>query len=974
MLHSILTPSILNALLSVIGIDQLPALETAITLDFDFSARRCLLAATSPSSTLSSNPFIPRVSLGARLETRRGLKSSVSDVERLSNWVSEVNPATAAASSVLGKLCRLLCAGVDSLYTPAVVAAHIARSAATLELPEELCTLIISFGSSLPQCGHKNLFDDKLTLTLDSAFFNRFLSPLRLIKTVLPLLSTLGHSLPLLSIPRIPLSLSTHFYRRELSPVPTPIPSSIPRTPVAAKPRSLKRKASTRVLTDFAIGSFVYEPTRYNGSASAALELLLRKLLTAYEHEPYHGLDDDEKNIPYALSQPYDSLRSLTTCGQPMEDPSHDTPRSAIPVLGTRPLGSHANDTISRPVGITFLYDQLTNGQPPPPPPALLLSLKNLQTSFTLFSPPSQEERKMPAPSASGWFSRNSSSKKNGGGTESSGTVTPDNTTMDSLSEGLESAQISEDESSLINENDIANQDPDSESGKLKTLLGILKKTLNVKDLTSVRVSLPAQLMEPIGNLELWTYIERPDFFAAIGSSDDEFERFLACLRWLLTRDLRTVKHPIAKPFNSILGEHFHSYNDTPLLTLDPTTNQPHPTAYIDNEPSQEILNNAGRGKGSTADAALRSSPTIASLSRPTPSNTARRTSAESSIASGGASVKSFKSTKSQASSSLPISNSNSSSTTSDGAASTKARVVFINEQTSHHPPVSHFVIESRGPQGLVRARGVDHISAKFTGANVRLAPGPRNRGIFVELPEREGEEYHVSHPIGAVAGLLRGQVYGTVLGETFVTARIPADSRETKRLRAIVNYHEESWLSKPRFAVSGIIYRSTQNEAEGEKEFFELETSGDKRYSKVKQVSKEDLVAEFEGNWRGEIKWRKTGETKWTTLIDLVPLKVFPKQVAPIETQDHLETRRVWSPVCEALYKKDWNNATKEKQRIEQEQRDKAELRKKNGEPYVSRYFEPEPEDLSQWDGRPKLTQAGREAIERDFVADYSS
>lgn len=35
-------------------------------------------------------------------------------------------------------------------------------------------------------------------------------------------------------------------------------------------------------------------------------------------------------------------------------------------------------------------------------------------------------------------------------------------------------------------------------TGKLKTLLGILKKTLNVKDLTSVRVSLPAQLMEPM--------------------------------------------------------------------------------------------------------------------------------------------------------------------------------------------------------------------------------------------------------------------------------------------------------------------------------------------------------------------------------------------------------------------------------------------------------------------------------------------
>lgn len=61
----------------------------------------------------------------------------------------------------------------------------------------------------------------------------------------------------------------------------------------------------------------------------------------------------------------------------------------------------------------------------------------------------------------------------------------------------------------------------------------------------------------------------------------------------------------------------------------------------------------------------------------------------------------------------------------------------------------------------------------------------------------------------------------------------------------------------------------SQQNEAEGEKEFFELETTGDKRFSKVKQVAKDSLVAEFEGNWRGEIKWRKHGETVSTLFGD---------------------------------------------------------------------------------------------------------
>lgn len=98
----------------------------------------------------------------------------------------------------------------------------------------------------------------------------------------------------------------------------------------------------------------------------------------------------------------------------------------------------------------------------------------------------------------------------------------------------------------------------------------------------------------------------------------------------------------------------------------------------------------------------------------------------------------------------------------------------------------------------------------------------------------------------------------------------------------------------------------------------------------------------------------------------------------------------------------RDYSTASKEKQRIEQDQRDKAEDRKKKGETCVAApsfrhsfrlpppppkltscrrpprsyrpvFFEPEPDDLSEWDGRPRLTEAGRAALERDFKADYS-
>jgi oxysterol-binding protein-related protein 9/10/11 len=71
-----------------------------------------------------------------------------------------------------------------------------------------------------------------------------------------------------------------------------------------------------------------------------------------------------------------------------------------------------------------------------------------------------------------------------------------------------------------------------SESGKFRQLLGILRKALNVKDLSSLRISLPASLMEPVGNLEVWNYVDRPDFFCAMAGEEGELERMVGVVRW----------------------------------------------------------------------------------------------------------------------------------------------------------------------------------------------------------------------------------------------------------------------------------------------------------------------------------------------------------------------------------------------------------------------------------------------------------
>ncbi|KAM0791001.1 hypothetical protein ACM66B_004301 [Microbotryomycetes sp. NB124-2] len=454
-----------------------------------------------------------------------------------------------------------------------------------------------------------------------------------------------------------------------------------------------------------------------------------------------------------------------------------------------------------------------------------------------------------------------------------------------------------------------------TDQGKVKTLMGVLRRCLSVKDLSSVRISLPASLMEPIGNLEYWSYADRPDYLAAINESDDELERLLAVVRWTFTKDLKFVKAKIAKPYNSILGEHFHAYWDTEPVKLS-ANREPEPQVYIDKSPSADVLANAGRKSGKEAK----------------------------------------KDKNEDEDDELPDLAQTSASADPGQAGQASTRVVFLNEQTSHHPPISHFMIEARGPLGRVRCFGSDQLSAKFTGTNVKVFPGPHNKGIFVSLPDRNDEEYQITHPTAVVSGLLRGNLYATVSETTFINVR---STTASKRYRAILAYTEESWITRAKFAVEGVIY--------------EVNTDNDMEWTKIKHVKSDQVVANLTGCWRGQVKIKFRDSDEERTLIDMVPLAVQPKTVAPLSEQDELETRRVWEPVSKALLDKDFSLASKNKQALEQKQRDKAAERKKNDEVYRPRFFEPEPDQLDEWDGRPRLTEQGREAIEAMFKANWS-
>ncbi|KAJ2471103.1 hypothetical protein GGI02_002491 [Coemansia sp. RSA 2322] len=96
----------------------------------------------------------------------------------------------------------------------------------------------------------------------------------------------------------------------------------------------------------------------------------------------------------------------------------------------------------------------------------------------------------------------------------------------------------------------------DSDQSKFSAMLGILRKLVGVSDVISLRLSLPAQLLDPIPNLEYWNYMDRPEYFVAIPESDDDVERMLATLAWWFSKLLKHTGK-VLKPFNSVLGEQF---------------------------------------------------------------------------------------------------------------------------------------------------------------------------------------------------------------------------------------------------------------------------------------------------------------------------------------------------------------------------------------------------------------------------------
>ncbi|KIY48496.1 hypothetical protein FISHEDRAFT_43286, partial [Fistulina hepatica ATCC 64428] len=451
---------------------------------------------------------------------------------------------------------------------------------------------------------------------------------------------------------------------------------------------------------------------------------------------------------------------------------------------------------------------------------------------------------------------------------------------------------------------------PDSgdheEGGKMKMIVQLVRKCLGVKDIASMRLSLPASLMEPIPNLEYWHYLDRPDLFAAINDSDDAFERMLAVLRFTFSKDLKFVHGRICKPYNSVLGEHFRAHWDVDPAGLPPCSK-------VDSTRSETVSVHSGASSSTRAS-------TSSCTGTPKSLSTAATSPQLSELHFSGQPV---------------------------------LRVVFLTEQVSHHPPISNYYAAC--PERGVEMYGTDQISARVAGTSVRIQPGQHNQGIYVRLASGpgSGEEYRITHPAAYVNGLLRGSFYATMCESTIITC---SGGQVGAKYRAIIEYKEESWLGRAHFLLEGVIHVSHPSDPE---------------WAKVKAVPRDRVVAEFNGSWRGKIRWRAAdfsphGYEEYQELIDLEALSIVPKTVRSLEAQEPYESRKLWEGVTNHLLNKEYSDATREKVAIEQHQRDLAAERKRKGTQFLPRYFDA---DFSS--GYALLTDKGCRVVEEELRLD---
>jgi len=225
--------------------------------------------------------------------------------------------------------------------------------------------------------------------------------------------------------------------------------------------------------------------------------------------------------------------------------------------------------------------------------------------------------------------------------------------------------------------------------------------------------------------------------------------------------------------------------------------------------------------------------------------------------------------------------------------------MVFQAEQVSHHPPISAFYVEC--PARRISFDGYIHTKSSFLGMSIAAHMIGEGK---VRLADN-GEEYVVTFPSGYCRSILTTP-WVELGGKCDITC-------PQSGYRAEVEFKCKQFWGTEQNMVVAQMYSPESKKA----------------------------VLKVEGEWTNKMmaKW---ASGKQEIFLDVTQLKPQKKVVKPVAEQERYESRRLWRAVTAGLKDNRIEEATEEKCKLEQKQREEAKERKETGGKWENRLFHP--------------------------------
>lgn len=250
----------------------------------------------------------------------------------------------------------------------------------------------------------------------------------------------------------------------------------------------------------------------------------------------------------------------------------------------------------------------------------------------------------------------------------------------------------------------------------------------------------------------------------------------------------------------------------------------------------------------------------------------------------------------------------------------------LVSEQVSHHPPVTAYNIWNN--KHGVRLQGYNAQKASFS----RTIHVKQVGHAFLHLDAYD-EDYLITLPALHIEGLITGSPYVELNKSTYIVSSSGYTSR--------IDYSGKGWVSGKKNSFNAIMYPHG------------------------KENSKHEYLYTAEGSWTDSFEIKDSSKH----VVEKYNAKSEPKtplQVAPIEQQDPLESRRAWQKVAQAILKGDMDRTAHEKSIIENQQRDMRKKEASEGKQWERRFFTQE-KGLAEYDKLSKELPSEIRSIDTD-------